>query len=86
MPARLERALRFVLVTPDLHRIHHSRDKLETDSNFGFSVPWWDRLFGTFRPEPERGQLGMAIGLDIFSRAQDQKLGALLAQPLRKAP
>jgi sterol desaturase/sphingolipid hydroxylase (fatty acid hydroxylase superfamily) len=86
MPARLERALRFVLVTPDLHRIHHSRDKLETDSNFGFSVPWWDRLFGTFRPEPERGQLGMAIGLDIFNRAPDQKLGALLAQPLRKAP
>ena len=86
MPARLERALRLVLVTPDLHRIHHSRDRIETDSNFGFSVPWWDRLFGTFRPEPERGQLGMTIGLDVFDAAQDQKLGALLAQPLRKTP
>jgi sterol desaturase/sphingolipid hydroxylase (fatty acid hydroxylase superfamily) len=84
LPARLERALRLVLVTPDLHRIHHSRDRIETDSNFGFSVPWWDRLFGTFRAEPARGQLGMTIGLDLFNSAQDQKLGALLMQPLRK--
>ena len=83
LPARLERALRLVLVTPDLHRIHHSRDRIETDSNFGFSVPWWDRLFGTFRAEPARGQLGMTIGLDLFNGAQDQKLGALLMQPLR---
>jgi sterol desaturase/sphingolipid hydroxylase (fatty acid hydroxylase superfamily) len=86
MPAWFERALRFVLVTPDLHRIHHSRERIETDSNFGFSVPWWDRLFGTYRPEPERGQLGMTIGLDVFNTRQDQKLAALLVQPLRKAP
>jgi len=86
MPAWLERALRLVLVTPDLHRIHHSRDRVETDSNFGFSVPWWDRLFGTYRPEPAQGQLGMTIGLDVFNTGPDQKLGALLVQPLRKAP
>jgi sterol desaturase/sphingolipid hydroxylase (fatty acid hydroxylase superfamily) len=86
MPARLERALRFVLVTPDLHRIHHSRDRMETDSNFGFSVTWWDRLFGTYRPEPQHGQLGMTIGLDVFNDAKDQKLAALLVQPLRKTP
>ncbi len=86
MPAWLERALRFMLVTPDLHRIHHSRDRIETDSNFGFSVPWWDRLFGTYRAEPAQGQLGMTIGLDVFNEAKDQKLGALLVQPLRKAP
>lgn len=84
MPAPLERALRLLLVTPDLHRIHHSRDRSETDSNFGFSVPWWDRLFGTYRAEPAQGQLGMTIGLDVFNTAQDQKLAALLVQPLRK--
>jgi sterol desaturase/sphingolipid hydroxylase (fatty acid hydroxylase superfamily) len=86
MPARVERVLRLLLVTPDLHRIHHSRIAAETNSNFGFSVPWWDRLFGTLRNQPAQGQLGMTIGLDIFNRPQDQKLAALLIQPLRKSP
>jgi sterol desaturase/sphingolipid hydroxylase (fatty acid hydroxylase superfamily) len=64
MPVGLDRALRWVVVTPDMHRIHHSTDPRETNSNYGFNVPWWDRLFGTYRVEPALGQLGMKIGLE----------------------
>ena len=64
MPLGLDRALRLVVVTPDMHRIHHSVDVRETNSNYGFNVPWWDRLFGTYCPEPALGQLGMKIGLE----------------------
>ena len=49
MPAWLDRVLRFIVVTPDMHRVHHSILRRETDSNFGFNLPWWDRLFGTYR-------------------------------------
>jgi sterol desaturase/sphingolipid hydroxylase (fatty acid hydroxylase superfamily) len=83
LPAFAERVIRLALVTPDLHRIHHSTVPAETDSNFGFSVPWWDRLFSTFRAEPAAGQLGMTIGLDAFRPAQDQRLDALLLQPFK---
>jgi len=51
----LDGLLRLVLVTPDMHRVHHSIDRRETDSNFGFNLPWWDRLFGTYRPQPALG-------------------------------
>jgi sterol desaturase/sphingolipid hydroxylase (fatty acid hydroxylase superfamily) len=61
---RTERAVRLLLITPDLHRVHHSRRQCETDSNFGFSVPWWDRLFGTYLSTPDGGQEGLQIGLD----------------------
>ncbi|MEC4888533.1 MAG: sterol desaturase family protein [Nitrospira sp.] len=64
MPLGLDRALRWVIVTPDMHRIHHSTDRRETNSNYGFNVPWWDRLFGTYCAEPALGQLGMKIGLE----------------------
>ncbi len=64
MPSGLERVLRLFMVTPDMHRIHHSTDVQETNSNFGFNVPWWDRLFGTYCAEPALGQLGMKIGLE----------------------
>ena len=83
MPAIAERIVRLVLVTPDLHRIHHSAVPSETDSNFGFSVPWWDRLFSTFRAAPALGQLGMTVGLDEFRSAEAQRLDALLLQPFR---
>jgi sterol desaturase/sphingolipid hydroxylase (fatty acid hydroxylase superfamily) len=83
LPDFAERIVRLALVTPDLHRIHHSTVPAETDSNFGFSVPWWDRLFSTFRAEPAAGQLGMTIGLDAFRPAQAQRLDALLLQPFR---
>src|SRR5215470_9125266 len=55
MPAILDRVLRLVLVTPDMHRVHHSIVRRETDSNFGFNLPWWDRLFGTYRAAPQAG-------------------------------
>jgi sterol desaturase/sphingolipid hydroxylase (fatty acid hydroxylase superfamily) len=86
MPAALERAVRMVLVTPDMHRIHHSVRREETDSNFGFSVSWWDRLFGTYRAEPADGQLGLTIGLPAYRDAASQTLGRLLLQPFRRLP
>jgi len=64
IPLRVEPFLRWFVVTPDMHRIHHSVDPRETNSNYGFNVPWWDRLFGTYCAEPELGQLGMKIGLE----------------------
>lgn len=63
LPAPVERALRWVLITPDLHRIHHSVHREEHDTNFGFSVSWWDRLLGTYTPQPRDGQEGMSLGL-----------------------
>ena len=56
MPARLDRALRWIVVTPDMHRVHHSVAARETNSNFGFNLPWWDRLFGTYRDQPAEGE------------------------------
>lgn len=63
LPDRLDRALRWVLVTPDMHRVHHSVEDDESNSNFGFNLPWWDRLFGTYREQPRAGQIGMTIGI-----------------------
>lgn len=83
MPAGLERALRLIVVTPDMHRIHHSWRRDETDSNFGFSVSIWDRLFGTYRAVPADGQLGLTVGLPEFRDPADQRLLPLLAQPFR---
>jgi hypothetical protein len=64
IPLSLDRILRWFVVTPDMHRIHHSTAPRETNSNYGFSLPWWDRLFGTYCAEPALGQLGMKIGLE----------------------
>jgi sterol desaturase/sphingolipid hydroxylase (fatty acid hydroxylase superfamily) len=66
LPSRLDCVLRLVLVTPDMHRVHHSTDPRETNSNFGFNLPWWDYLFGTYRARPAAGQEGMVIGLEQF--------------------
>jgi sterol desaturase/sphingolipid hydroxylase (fatty acid hydroxylase superfamily) len=49
MPEKVDRILRWIVVTPDMHRVHHSVERRETNSNFGFNLPWWDRLFGTYR-------------------------------------
>lgn len=84
LPKSLDRALRWVVVTPDMHRIHHSVRREETDSNFGFNIPWWDRLFGTYVSTPKEGQLGLTLGLPIFRDASAQTLMSLLAQPLEK--
>jgi sterol desaturase/sphingolipid hydroxylase (fatty acid hydroxylase superfamily) len=82
VPGRVERWLRLVVVTPDMHRVHHSIVRSETDSNFGFSVPWWDRAFGTYRAEPAAGHEAMTIGLERFREKGDQRLDRLLLQPL----
>jgi len=83
MPRWLDRILRLVLVTPDMHRVHHSVVRAETDSNFGFNLPWWDRLFRTYRAQPQAGHDGMTIGLPIFRDAKELRLDRLLIQPFR---
>ena len=66
IPAAVDRVLRWFVVTPDMHRVHHSVEDYETNSNFGFNLPWWDRLFGTYRDQPKAGHDGMTIGLNSF--------------------
>jgi sterol desaturase/sphingolipid hydroxylase (fatty acid hydroxylase superfamily) len=63
IPVRLDRALRWLVVTPDMHRVHHSIEDHETNSNFGFNLPLWDRLFGTYKDQPDAGHDGMTIGI-----------------------
>ena len=85
LPAGLDRVLRLVLVTPDMHRVHHSVIRRETDSNYGFNLPWWDRIFGTYRDQPEAGHTGMQIGLsDIRSEALCVNLLGMLKLPFIK--
>ena len=81
LPTGLDRVLRWFLVTPDMHRVHHSPIRAETDSNFGFNLPWWDRLFGTYRPQPATGHDVMAIGLDNVRQPDRWPLFGLLAMP-----
>ncbi|MEN8742988.1 MAG: sterol desaturase family protein [Phaeobacter gallaeciensis] len=83
LPAGIDRALRLFLVTPDMHRVHHSTDLRETNSNYGFSVPWWDRLLGTYIAQPARGHEGMEIGIEQFRTRRDLWLDRMLIQPLR---
>jgi sterol desaturase/sphingolipid hydroxylase (fatty acid hydroxylase superfamily) len=66
-----------------MHRVHHSIVRRETDSNFGFNMPWWDRLFRTYRAEPEAGHLGMTIGIPQFRDPAELRLDRLLTQPFR---
>jgi sterol desaturase/sphingolipid hydroxylase (fatty acid hydroxylase superfamily) len=66
MPLGVDRTLRWLVVTPDMHRVHHSHYANETNSNFGFNLPWWDRMFGTYRDQPLDGHLTMTLGLDQF--------------------
>ena len=77
----LDRFLRWIVVTPDMHRVHHSVLVQETNSNFGFNLPWWDRLFGTYRPQPARGHDGMTIGIEQFRGRRDLRLDRMLVQP-----
>src|SRR5438034_1144053 len=72
LPQRLARWLRWLVVTPDMHRVHHSVRYEESSSNFGFNLPWWDRLFGTYRAQPRLGHDAMTIGVDAFrSRSEE---------------
>ena len=83
MPAWLDRALRLVVVTPDMHRVHHSIVRAETDSNFGFNLPWWDWLFGTYRRAPAAGHDGMTIGIPQFRDPGELRIDRMLTQPFR---
>jgi sterol desaturase/sphingolipid hydroxylase (fatty acid hydroxylase superfamily) len=86
LPLVVDRWLRWLVVTPDMHRVHHSVVPRELNSNFGFNLPWWDRLFGTYRAQPAAGHEAMHIGIDGFQAPEDVRLTHLLVQPLRKLP
>jgi len=83
IPERIDRILRLFVVTPDMHRVHHSILPSETNSNFGFNLPWWDRLLGTYRPQPRNGHDGMTIGIEQFRTPRDLWLDRMLIQPIR---
>ncbi len=86
LPQGVDRLLRLLVVTPDMHRVHHSVVPVETNSNYGFNVPWWDRLFGTYRPQPQAGHDGMTIGLPQFRSRREAWIDRMLLQPFRSPP
>ncbi len=77
----IDRVLRLLVVTPDMHRVHHSVHRDETDRNFGFNVPWWDRLFGTYRAQPRDGHEAMVLGVPELAQPEPRGLPRLLALP-----
>lgn len=81
IPGPVDKLLRLIVVTPDMHRVHHSIDRKETDSNYGFNLPWWDRLFGTYTAQPAKGHDGMTIGFVRFRSRRDHWLDRMLIQP-----
>ncbi len=83
IPRRIDAVLRLLVVTPDMHRVHHSIHPSETNSNFGFNLPWWDRLLGTYLPQPREGHRDMTIGIEQFRTWRDLWLDRMLLQPLR---
>lgn len=83
IPPRFDSILRHVIVTPDMHRIHHSQRVEETNSNYGFSVSIWDYLFHSYCPRPKDGQINMQIGLQEYQAAQQLSFVKLLTQPFR---
>ena len=84
IPARIDRVLRWFVVTPDMHRVHHSILSPETNSNFGFNLPWWDRLLGTYRAQPAAGHENMTIGIEQFRDPRELRLDRMLLQPFRE--
>lgn len=86
LPRGVDRVLRWIVVTPDMHRVHHSIEPSETNSNFGFSLPWWDRLLGTYRPQPAAGHDDMTIGVGSLQERHLQGLPWMLLLPLRGDP
>ncbi len=84
LPRRLDAVLRLVIVTPDVHRVHHSHLTAETNSNFGFNLTVWDRLFSTWKEQPDRGHAAMDIGLPEYSDNMPTHLGWCLWLPFTK--
>ena len=81
LPLGLDRVMRLLIVTPDMHRVHHSMQDDETNSNFGFNLSIWDRIFGTYKAQPDLGHEKMIIGLDRFREPRDNTLPRMLVQP-----
>jgi sterol desaturase/sphingolipid hydroxylase (fatty acid hydroxylase superfamily) len=86
MPLALDRVVRWVIVTPDMHRVHHSVIPRETNANFGFNLSLWDRLFGTYRAQPKDGHHAMTIGIAEIRDPGEQRLDRMLSQPFRLRP
>ena len=81
IPPKLDYTLRWLFCTPDMHRVHHSVVRAETDSNFGFNLSWWDHLFHTYQAQPLLGHEGMTIGLKEFRNPRELRLDRMLLQP-----
>jgi len=84
IPPALDRIIRLLIVTPDMHRVHHSVILKENNSNYGFTLSWWDRIFGTYQAQPVKGHHEMVIGIPGFLESGNQKLTWLLALPFLK--
>jgi len=83
LPMLVDRFLRLIVVTPDMHRVHHSVIPEETNSNFGFNLPWWDKLLGTYKAQPKAGHEEMSIGIEQFRTTRDLWLDRMLVQPVK---
>jgi len=84
LPAGVDRMLRWFVVTPDMHRVHHSVEDDETNSNFGFNLPWWDRLFGTYRAQPRAGHDAIVIGIHGHTDPREvARLDGMLLMPFK---
>jgi sterol desaturase/sphingolipid hydroxylase (fatty acid hydroxylase superfamily) len=83
LPLPADRLLRRALVTPDMHRVHHSTEGREVNRNFGFCFPWWDRIFATYQDQPAHGHETMPLGLNIFRGPEYRSLTRMLAMPFR---
>jgi len=81
LPIKLDKLLRLLMVTPDMHRVHHSTDMSEANMNYGFNFPWWDRMFRTYKAQPDRGHEDMFIGLNIFREPKFIRLTQMLSIP-----
>ena len=81
LPVKLDALLRLIVVTPDMHRVHHSTDMKEANTNYGFNFPWWDRIFQTYKPQPELGHKHMHIGLNIFRTPEFIRISRMLTIP-----
>jgi len=84
IPNSIDRLVRFLIVTPDMHRVHHSVIIREHHANFGFNLSWWDRILGTYRAQPKEGHLGMTLGISNYRRQEELGILGILAVPFGK--
>ena len=84
LPSALERVSRYIFVSPDMHRVHHSEDISDQNANFGDIFPWWDRAFGTYTADPAAGQAGLILGIKGQQQPTSLNVGFMLRQPFRR--